>query len=169
MNTTSTDVTRVGVVSDTHNHLANVASIVEILNERRVDAVVHTGDVTQAKTLYALADVNAPLFGVWGNNDRERDSLEAACATLGFHFSEGPLWLHWLERRIAVVHDPLELDAALVARADIVLHGHDHRRNIEHRDGTLVFNPGECAGHLRGYNAVGILDLERLAAEVVTF
>ncbi len=88
---------------------------------------------------------------------------------LGFRFSEGPLWLHWSDRQIAVVHDPLDLDGEIVTRADVILHGHDHRRNIEHRDGTLVFNPGECAGHLRGHNAVGILDLDQLSAEIVLF
>ena len=41
---------RIGVMSDTHNHLANVARIVELLNAARVERVVHTGDITQAKT-----------------------------------------------------------------------------------------------------------------------
>jgi hypothetical protein len=29
-------------------------------------------------------------------------------------------------------------------------------------DGTLVFNPGECAGTMHGLNAIGILDLTTL-------
>ena len=35
---------RIGVVSDTHNNLKNVAKIVELFNEARVDRVIHTGD-----------------------------------------------------------------------------------------------------------------------------
>jgi predicted phosphodiesterase len=42
---------RIGVVSDTHNNLRNVTRIVELLNEAGVERVVHTGDITQAKTL----------------------------------------------------------------------------------------------------------------------
>ena len=36
-------------------------------------------------------------------------------------------------------------------------------------NGTLVFNPGECAGWLDGRNAVGVLDLVRLEADVLRF
>ncbi len=42
---------RIGVVSDTHNNLKNVAKIVDLFNASRVERVVHTGDITQAKTL----------------------------------------------------------------------------------------------------------------------
>jgi putative phosphoesterase len=160
---------RVGVVSDTHNHLANVARIVEILNAAHVERVVHTGDITQAKTLHALAGLEAPLVGVYGNNDLERDSLESACSDRGFHFEDPPLELVWHERRILVAHDPLELVPGTLRGSDVLLHGHDHRHRSERLDGTLVFNPGECAGHLRGHNAVGILDLARLETGIVKF
>ena len=40
-----------GVVSDTHNRLSNVEKIIDIFNEKNVDKVIHTGDITQAKTL----------------------------------------------------------------------------------------------------------------------
>ena len=46
---------RIGVVSDTHNNLKNVAKIVDLFNASRVERVVHTGDITQAKTLDLLA------------------------------------------------------------------------------------------------------------------
>jgi len=160
---------RIGVVSDTHNHLGNVATIVALLNRARVDRVVHTGDITQAKTLRALAALDAPLVGVFGNNDVERDALGAACAELGHHFVDPPLRLGWHGRRIVVVHDPRELECLELAEVDVALYGHDHRHALEHRAGTLHFNPGECAGHVPGYNRVGVLDLATLEAEVLRF
>ena len=42
---------RIGVVSDTHNNLKNVRRIVELFNAAAVDRVIHTGDITQAKTI----------------------------------------------------------------------------------------------------------------------
>ena len=158
---------RIGVVSDTHNHLANVARIVELLNAARVERVVHTGDITQAKTLHALAGLSAPLVGVYGNNDLERDSLARAAAELGFELVEPPLHLTWAGRRIVVVHDPLDL--AHHRRVEVALHGHNHMSVREQRDGTLFFNPGECAGHLPGHNRVGVLDLVSLETELVYF
>lgn len=159
---------RIGVVSDTHDNLRNVARIVALLNGVGVDRVVHTGDVTQVKTLEVLAGLAAPLYGVWGNNDRPRDVLEAASADLGFDFADSGRELHWHGRRILVVHDPLEIDGRLNGQ-HLVLHGHDHRRRIERRAGVLLLNPGECAGHLEGHNAIGVVELERLEAEVLLF
>ncbi len=158
---------RIGVVSDTHNHLANVRRIVELFDKAGVERVVHTGDVTQAKTLRALGELAAPLFGVFGNND-EREGLLAAAAELGASFAEPVLSLDWAGRRIVVVHDPRELDR-VSADYDVALHGHTHARVIEHRAGRLTFNPGECAGHMKGLNGVGVLDLATLETEILTF
>lgn len=160
---------RIGVISDTHNHLLNTRRIVELLNDAGVERVVHTGDVTQAKTLRVLAELDAPLFGVFGNNDLERADLDATCLQLGLHFVDPPLHLAWAERRIVVVHDPLDLDRALLSQVDLALHGHDHRHRAEDHDGALVFNPGECAGHLAGHNQVGVVDLVQLETSVLRF
>ncbi len=159
---------KIGVVSDTHDHLPNVERIVALFNEARVERVIHTGDVSRPKTLDALAALEAPLYGVWGNNDEERELLDAACARHGFDFTESGRELVWLERRILVVHDPREIDYRLDGH-HLVVHGHDHRRRLEEQDGALILNPGECAGHMSGFNAVAVVDLEILSAEVLFF
>jgi putative phosphoesterase len=160
---------RIGVVSDTHNNLKNVRRIVELFNESGVERVIHTGDISQAKTLDALAGLKVPLTGVFGNNDEERESLEAAIARHGFTFAEPPLELVWHERRIIVVHDPLEFNGHLAQHHELALHGHTHRHRHEVRNRTLIFNPGECAGHMKGYNAIGVVDLATLDAELLKF
>jgi putative phosphoesterase len=158
---------RIGVVSDTHNHLPNVRRIVELLNAARVERVVHTGDITQAKTLDVLAGLAAPLHGVFGNNDVERDALDVAIARHGFRFAEGLLRLEWGGRRIGVVHDPRDL--AQAGDLEVALHGHTHRLEIERSGRRLVFNPGECAGHMAGRNTVGVVNLVTLEVELLRF
>jgi putative phosphoesterase len=160
---------RIGIVSDTHNQLRNCARIVEIFDAAGVERIVHTGDITQAKTLRVLSRARAPFHGVFGNNDLERTSLERACGELGMCFVDPPLRVEWAGRRIAVVHDPLELDEELLQGSDVAIHGHDHRLRIERMSGTLVLNPGESAGHMTGHNAVGILDLTALDVEIRRF
>ncbi len=160
---------KIGVVSDTHNNLKNVGRIVELFNEVGVERVIHTGDITQAKTLDVFAHLTAPLWGVFGNNDTERESLEAAAIEHGFTFRDPPFELHWFERRIVVVHDPLEFDGALRSDHSLALHGHTHLYRYESRDGQVMFNPGECAGHLQGFNAIGVLDLNDLSARLLRF
>jgi len=160
---------RIGVVSDTHNNLRNVGRIVELFNTAGVDRVIHTGDITQAKTLDVFARLEAPMWGVYGNNDQERESLSAAIAAHGFVFQEPPFELVWHERRIMVVHDPLEFDGALASHHHLALHGHTHLYRYETRRGQVLFNPGECAGHMQGFNAVGVVDLADLSAELLRF
>ena len=159
---------RIGVVSDTHNQLRNVRRIVELFNAARVDRVVHTGDITQARTLEVFAGLEASLVGVFGNND-ERDSLRAAAREAGIRLEEPPLSLEWHERRLLVVHDPHFLRDEDLAAHDVVLHGHTHRPVHERRHGALVFNPGECAGMLEGHNTVGVLTLASLEVEWLRF
>jgi putative phosphoesterase len=160
---------RIGVISDTHNHLPNTRRIVELLNEARVERVVHTGDITQVKTLRLLAGLEAPLYAVYGNNDLEREALESASRELAIHLVDPPLRVRWADRDIVVVHDPADLGSELLAGVDIAIHGHDHRHRSERQFGALVFNPGECAGHLIGWNQVGVVDLVTLETQVLRF
>ncbi|MCX5740666.1 MAG: hypothetical protein NTZ61_19625, partial [Proteobacteria bacterium] len=67
------------------------------------------------------------------------------------------------------VHDPRDLDHGTRPEHEVGLHGHTHRRTILRSAGRLVFNPGECAGHLPGNNAVGVLDLATLETEILLF
>jgi putative phosphoesterase len=160
---------RIGVVGDTHNNLRSVQRIVAIFNAERVSRVIHTGDITQAKVLDAFAALHATLHGVYGNNDQERPALVAAAARHSMEIVDGPLNVEWHGRRILVVHDPNELDDHLRSHHALAIHGHTHLHRLEEISGTLVFNPGECAGMLPGLNAVGIVDLVALTCELRRF
>ena len=165
---------KIGIVSDTHNNLRNVNRIVELFNASGVERVIHTGDITQAKTLDVFAHLEMPMYGVYGNNDEgEREALEAAVAAHGFIFRDPPFVLDWHQRSIMVVHDPLEFDGHLTRSHELALHGHTHLYRYEQRfhgsQTQVVFNPGECAGHMLGFNAIGVLDLATLHAELIKF
>lgn len=159
---------RIGVVSDTHNNLRNVRRIVELFRSADVDRVVHTGDVTQAAALRTLAEVGVPIVGVFGNND-ERTALQDVADELAIELCEPPFEWVIAERRVLVAHDPFELEGAVEDGHHVVLHGHTHRRAIERRPERLLFNPGECAGHLAGRQSVGVVDLRTLEPELLEF
>lgn len=160
---------KIGVVSDTHNNLPNVRQIAALFNAAGVARVVHTGDITKGTTLDCLGVLTAPLHGVFGNNDVERDGLLRSAASHGFTLAEPPLELAWAGRRIVVVHDPRDLDPLADRPYDLALHGHTHMHRCEQVGERLVFNPGECAGHMQGYNAVGVVDLATLEASLLKF
>jgi putative phosphoesterase len=160
---------RIGVLSDTHDHRANVGRMVELFNAAGVARVVHTGDITTPQTLELLSGLEAPLYGVYGNNDLERERLAAASTRLGFHFLEPPCTFEWAQRKILVTHDPEELAPEDRASSDVLLHGHHHRYVSERVGGVLRFNPGECAGHVQGLNSIGVLDLVSFETERIRF
>ena len=159
---------RIGVVSDTHNNLRNVERIVALFREAGVRRVVHTGDITQPRTLRALAEIGVPILAVFGNND-EREALLEGVGDLPVELAEPPFEWVLATRHVLVAHDPVELEGAVEDQHTVVLHGHTHRRTIERTDGRLVFNPGECAGHLAGRQTVGIVDLATLEPELLHF
>jgi uncharacterized protein len=160
---------RIGVISDTHDNRRNVLRIVELLTAAGVERVVHTGDFTRPETLELLARIGVPFFGVFGNNDIARDELLRSAARHGAELAEPPLEIRWAGRSIAVVHDPEARLGLKTSKPDVLIHGHHHRQVIERAGGTLIFNPGECAGWLDGYNSIGVLDLASLEVEILKF
>ena len=75
----------IGVISDTHN-IKNIGKIISILNNEKVDLVIHTGDITKAETLKKFSLLNCPLTGVYGNNDRSEVGLQEVCEENNFKF-----------------------------------------------------------------------------------
>jgi putative phosphoesterase len=161
---------RIGVVSDTHDRLTNVGRIVDLFNEAGVERVIHTGDLTKTAVLEEFARLEAPLFGVFGNNDLpDHARLEIDARRLGLNFVLPPRTLEWAGRRILVLHDPEDAPPDWSSGIDLLLHGHTHRHRHEQHGDTLIFNPGECAGFMAGHNAVGVIDLNSLEVERLLF
>lgn len=162
---------QIGVVSDTHNNLNNIDKIISFFNKEVISLVIHTGDITNAKSLKEFSKLNSKLIGVYGNNDRNEIGIKEAVAKYKFQFQEPPNLLNLCNRNIAIFHEPESIDDFLEDKNDIdvVLHGHTHRYRNEIINGVLFFNPGESAGMVKGSNAIGILDLVDLTARRIFF
>ena len=154
----------VGVVSDTHNRVDHVKEIVNLFNQHMVSLVVHTGDITNSKTLNHFSKLNCPLKGVYGNNDLDEIGLEETSLDNGFDFRIPPYIFSIKDKKIAVFHEPDPIESLLEREKDIdlVLHGHTHRYRNEDINGVKFFNPGESAGIQKGKNAIGIVEIESL-------
>ena len=63
------------------------------------------------------------------------------------------------------------INEEMIHSNDFILHGHTHRFRLEKINNCYVFNPGECAGMLKGKNQIGLIDLgrENLKPEVFNF
>jgi putative phosphoesterase len=161
----------IGVVSDTHNNLKNIETIISLFNDEKISLVVHTGDVTSASSLDKFSRLNGKLIGVYGNNDRNEIGLEEVAYNNNFLFQEPPNLITLCERKIAIFHEPDLIDDFLSRNEniDLVIHGHTHRYRHEIKNEILFFNPGESAGMQEGKNAIGLINLQSLEAKRIFF
>ncbi len=160
-----------GLTGDTHNNLKNIREICSIFNRYELDFVIHTGDITLSKSLELFKELKMPLKGVFGNNDQdEKQSLLEVCKRENFQFSD------FLEIKISnsksvyAVHDPKDIEDYFYAPGNIIVHGHTHRFRNEIIKDSYIFNPGECAGLMKGFNSIGIIEAnESPKMEIINF
>ncbi len=133
---------KLGVISDTHDHLELAGAAVEFFEKEGVDAVVHCGDMVAPFTA-ELFDADFDFYCVRGNNDGEwnlKETIEEFGTWLG---EMGELELE--DKKFAVYHGTKpEVVRSLVESGeyDYVLKGHTHQKIIKEVDGTIELNPG---------------------------
>ena len=156
----------VGLIADTHDNRASVEKAVALFNARGVGLVLHAGDYIAPFNARWMAELEAPLIGVFGNNDGERFGLKANFEAVG-QIHRGPFPVEHGGKRLLLMHEPDELDALAASGAyDAIVYGHTHA--VEVRPGkTLVVNPGEAGGWATGRATVGVLDLASMEVEIV--
>jgi uncharacterized protein len=66
---------KIGIISDTHDDIANVRRAIKIFNTEKVEYVIHCGDFIFPGVVLEFKKLNAKLIGVLGNNDGERIHL----------------------------------------------------------------------------------------------
>ncbi|MCD6303651.1 MAG: YfcE family phosphodiesterase [Planctomycetes bacterium] len=140
---------RIGLVSDTHGRADRLRKAIDLLGTRRVDVLVHCGDVGSPACVEVLASTGCNVYLVAGNMDRRPDELQAAAEKLALNFAcevvEVPLGDGG---RLAATHgDDAELLGQLIASGQYryVCHGHTHRRRDERIGRVRVINPGAIA------------------------
>ncbi len=154
----------VGLISDTHDNLSLIRRAVDALNDAGVDCVLHAGDYVAPFVVPLLADLNAPLIGVLGNNDGDASLLQARFAKAGSMDLRGRFaCIRVDDITIGLLHgDESELLQSLIEREafDVIVYGHTHRADISEHGKTLVVNPGEVCGYLSGQPTAALLDTD---------
>ena len=161
----------IGVVSDTHNNSKNIDNIIDLFNKEPVDIVIHTGDITNSKSIAQFSRLNSKLIGVFGNNDKGEINLKEVIKDNLFDFDEPPKVIHLNNKCLAIFHEPDDIQRFLEINKDIdiVLHGHTHRYRKEFIGDVLLFNPGESAGMQKGSNAIATINLNNFEIKRIFF
>ena len=157
---------RIGILSDTHDHLRRTARAVALLAAEGAEALVHCGDLTGPEVVRACGAL--PGYYVFGNNDFDEDALRRAIAEVGGVCLGRGGELALGGRRIAVAHgDSVPTVRRLAAAApDYLLFGHSHVASDDRDGPTRWINPG--ALHRAAAWTVALLDLDTDLLRFVT-
>lgn len=128
---------KIGVISDSHSDLVASNSALEYLKSKKVDLIIHAGDIVELATLKMLKRLKIPYVAVLGNNDTH---LRAYAKQ--FNLFEQPYIFEFMGLKIKLMHHPFYLSKD----ADIVIYGHTHYFACIKSGGALFLNSGEiCA------------------------
>ena len=159
---------KIGVLSDSHDHLTNIARAVAWLNEQPLDLVIHVGDLISPFTANEFEKLRHRMIAIYGNNDGERFGLRQKFATIDVPIYEDPYELELQGRKILVIHkNDLIRPLSESGLYDVILYGHTHSPVVRKGD-CLVVNPGEVGGWLSGKSTLAVVDLETLTADIIT-
>lgn len=155
---------KLGVVSDTHGHVANTQAAIRLLEQQQVDAVLHCGDIGSPAIVPLFAPW--PTHFVFGNVDHDAEGLRFAIRRAGqsCHDRFGEIELAGC--RIALLHsdDADAFETAIASqRFDLVCYGHTHQAKLEQQGRTHVLNPG--ALYRASRHTVAIVALPELTVD----
>jgi putative phosphoesterase len=158
---------KIGIMSDSHDHLENIKKCVRLFQSEGVEYVIHLGDFVSPNSIIACKGIK--LVGIFGNNDGDKFRLVSAFNAVSgelkgdFHeFKEDGL-------KFACYHGTeLAIKDALIecGKYDVVLHGHSHACENTKTGNTLVLNPGTAHG-FRKRATVMIFDILSRKAELI--
>jgi putative phosphoesterase len=158
---------RIGLLSDTHDHLPAIAALVRRMAEVGCSLVMHAGDYCAPFSFAPIHDVHLPVLGVFGRNDGDHAGLVAAASSGGVssELYASPHSFQVGGHSVLLVHDLAEVQQRSIDAHEIVVHGFTHLPEMKTRGNTLLVAPGEGCGWLHGAPTAAILDLESRAVE----
>ncbi len=153
---------KLGVLSDTHNNIANLLKALKLFREQGIEQLLHCGDMADMLTARQLSGFD--VIYVNGNTDSSGEAVNHALWTLNPRNEvPGDVYEGMLDGvKIAATHGHLsgKLEKLIRSRRySYVFHGHTHRERDEMIGKTRVINPGALGGARYGPRTVCTVDL----------
>ena len=156
---------KIGLLSDSHDDMAAIARAVALFNAEGVVQVLHAGDIVSPFTFEIFRGLQAPLGGVFGNNDGDRLLLRERSAGA---LRPQPHFVTLDGLRLVIVHEPpLVRSLARSGDFDCVVYGHTHVADVRREGAALVVNPGKAAVLDKGRATVAVLETMTREARII--
>jgi len=172
---------KIGIISDTHDHLIGLKKGIQVFKDRNVEMMVHCGDWVSPFTLEffdrQMEGFNIPVKSVVGNNpgDLKRTMMGNPLRKCPIEWPKTVTLKFDIDNIKAIVYhgDDYDILDALIAcqKYDVVFTGHSHASRNEVVGKTLILNPGSTAyaseGEIIDQASVAIYDSATNTAEII--
>ncbi len=152
---------KIGVLSDTHDNLDNLLTVLEILRQRDIETVIHCGDLTDFSLISHFSGFR--LIYLTGNMDAASGTIKKRVEQMREDNFAGLVFQGKLDGiMVAATHSHLEgkvMELVQEKRFSWIFHGHTHEKRDETVQGTRIVNPGALGGLVRGPRSFCIVDL----------
>jgi len=153
---------QIAILSDTHNHLANLQKALRIIEDENIQTVIHCGDVTTTETLALLSPCKVIL--TYGNGDFSSGEMRNTLLRVNPGSYAGSVFQGEIDGlMIAVTHGHhLSQFQNLInsQQFDWIFFGHSHRREDRLQGRTRLVNPGALGGLHKEERSFCILDTQ---------
>ena len=143
---------KVGIISDTHKKLGRAKKAIDLLIDKRVEFIVHAGDVVRVEVLEYLEEKNIRYVAVLGNNDFHLYSVVDK-----FNLFSEPYYFKLANKTWKLMHYPKHI---FPLDTDIIVYGHTHDVDISFNGKNLILNPGEVCARDHGFSTCMTLGIE---------
>lgn len=163
---------KIAVISDIHENYHNLILFFRYIEKNKVDAVICLGDFINNGIAKLLADLDVPVYAVWGNNDGTKTQIMHTALSEGSSLDiESDATFRFLDlggRKMFLTHyDSLARPMAKSGDFDVVFYGHNHQGHVEKVENCLIVNPGEISAHISGKATFAVYDSEKNDAEII--
>jgi len=134
---------KIGILSDTHNNTKMIQKAVSVFKSRKVDYVIHAGDITSSRMIDFFKGLNCKF--VLGNCDCDIEIINEKSRSLGFGNTEKSFEFTIDNEIFLVFHGnnvPLFRKAVASGKYDYIIKGHTHFYEDYVSNGTVIINPG---------------------------
>lgn len=171
---------KIGVFSDTHDHLEPIQKAIEIFKNENIELLIHCGDWVSPFTLEFFDanrnGLNVEVKSVFGNNEGDIKRILERNAELNFPitFSSKISFPFEIDGRKVIIfhgHDRTIFQALIDCQTyDVIFTGHTHIVRNEVIGTTLVLNPGSLSyareSKIIDEASIAIYDTQNNTAEI---
>lgn len=156
----------IGIISDTHDNVEAIEEAVKIFKQKKVDLVLHLGDIVAPLTIRYFEGLNIKF--IRGNCDGDILNIKKRIEEIKGEYLSNISQLEIEGKTFALYHGthPQILFALIHSKKyDYILRGHTHKKQDETVKKTRIINPGSLYGNEE--KSIAILDVKKDELEFI--